>query len=229
MMRPENMRRNPLICDSMLSCTMLCGGCLARLAGCPAATFDQGSSLMHCEIRDASDGDLPAIARLHATSWKVAYRGILRDAFLDHDLEGNRAQRWAGIFDRMAPRDRVLIAMLERSPAGFISGWTTAAMDCEPGFDLHVDNLHVRPDLRGQGLGVALMQSLSKRQTPDGSVRGYLWVLDGNEAAYRFYVRLGGRVSDQRQIEFGGAMVGETRIVWDDFRSLSLWPRCDSQ
>jgi len=175
---------------------------------------------MHYEIRDAFDSDLPAIARLHAASWKVAYRGILPDAFLDQDLEKNRARRWSGIFDRMAPRDRVLIATLENSAAGFISGWTTPATDCEPGFDLHVDNLHVRPDLRGQGLGVALMQNLSRRQASDGSVRAYLWVLDGNEPAHRFYVKLGGRVSDRRQIELGGAIIGETRIVWNDFKSL---------
>jgi hypothetical protein len=54
---------------------------------------------MRYEIRDASDCDLPAIARLHAASWMVAYRGILPDSFLDHDLEKNRAQRGAGIFD----------------------------------------------------------------------------------------------------------------------------------
>jgi ribosomal protein S18 acetylase RimI-like enzyme len=150
----------------------------------------------------------------------VAYRGILPDAFLDHELEKNRAQRWARIFARMAPRDRILIAMLGHSLAGFISGWTTTATHCEPGFDLHIDNLHVRPDLRGQRLGVALMQNLSGRQTSHASVRAYLWVLDGNDPARRFYVRLGGRVSDRRQIELGGALVGETRIVWNDLRSL---------
>jgi hypothetical protein len=64
------------------------------------------------------------------------------------------------------------------------------------------------------------MQSLSRRQDSAGSVRAYLWVLDGNEPARRFYVRLGGRVSDRRHIELGGTTIGETRIVWDDFRSL---------
>src|SRR5262245_58531973 len=115
---------------------------------------------MHHDIRDAGKEDLLSIARLHAASWKVAYRGILPDAFLDGDLENDRRQRWAGIADRMAPGDRLLIALLGASPAGFISGWTTAATGCDPGFDLHIDNLHVRPDLRGQRLGVALMREL---------------------------------------------------------------------
>jgi hypothetical protein len=67
---------------------------------------------------------------------------------------------------------------------------------------------------------LALMQELSRRQLSHGSIKTYLWVLDGNEHALRFYVRLGGRVSDRRRIALGGTMVWETRIVWDDFRSL---------
>ena len=175
---------------------------------------------MNCSIRDAAIGDLQAIAKLHAASWRAAYRGILPDIFLDNDLEDNRAGRWNGTLDRMAPSDRLLIAMLGNGLAGFISGWTTTATDCDLGFDLHVDNLHVRPDLRGQGLGLALMQELSRRQLSHGSIKTYLWVLDGNEHALRFYVRLGGRVSDRRRIALGGTMVWETRIVWDDFRLL---------
>jgi ribosomal protein S18 acetylase RimI-like enzyme len=175
---------------------------------------------MPYDIRDAVKQDFPSIARLHAASWKVAYRGILPDAFLDGDLENDREQRWAGIAERMAPSDHLLIALSGSSPAGFISGWTTAATGCDPDFDLHIDNLHVRPDLRGQKLGLALMRELSRRQPADRKVRAYLSVLAGNEPARRFYLRLGGRLSDTQDTKIGGAVIGETRIVWDDFRSL---------
>jgi ribosomal protein S18 acetylase RimI-like enzyme len=175
---------------------------------------------MPYDIRDAAREDLLSIAQLQAASWKAAYRGILPDAFLDGDLESDRKQRWVGIADRMATSDRLLIAMHGSAAAGFISGWTTDAIGCDAGFDLHIDNLHVRPDLRGQKLGVALMRELSRRQSSDEKVRAYLWVLAGNEPARRFYLRLGGRVSDTQETKIGGAVIGETRIVWDDFRSL---------
>jgi len=35
--------------------------------------------------------DEAAIARLHADSWRAAYRGILRDDFLDDTVVANRA------------------------------------------------------------------------------------------------------------------------------------------
>jgi hypothetical protein len=51
----------------------------------------------------------------------------------------------------------------------------------------------------------------------DVKVSAYLWVLDGNAPAHRFYHRLGGRDGEHRMIELGGRTVGETRIVWSDF------------
>lgn len=45
-------------------------------------------------VRIAEPCDAQAIATLHIASWKVAYKGLLPDQFLDRlDVE-NRAQRW---------------------------------------------------------------------------------------------------------------------------------------
>ena len=41
-------------------------------------------------IRAARPDDAPAVAMLHANSWRSAYRGILRDEFLDGALDENR-------------------------------------------------------------------------------------------------------------------------------------------
>jgi ribosomal protein S18 acetylase RimI-like enzyme len=120
----------------------------------------------------------------------------------------------------MAPSDCLLIAEREGILVAFISAWTSEALGCDRGFDLYIDNLHVHPDLRGQNLGEHLMRTLARGLASRGNVRAYLWLLNGNEPAHRFYLRLGGRDGDRRRVPMAGATVAETRIVWDDFREL---------
>jgi GNAT superfamily N-acetyltransferase len=173
-------------------------------------------------IRDAMTADLPAIAEIHASSWRAAYRGILPDAFLDGDLLEERNTRWSGIAERMGPRDNLLIATEGKRAVGFIAGWTSVTLGCEDGYGLFIDNLHVRPDLRGNKYGESLFRALARNatgdnKTADAKTGAYLWLLDGNAPAHRFYNRLGGRDGERRMIELGGRTVNETRIVWDDF------------
>lgn len=168
-------------------------------------------------IRGATTADLAAIAEIHASSWRAAYRGIFSDAFLDGDLLEERKTRWSGIAERMGPRDNLLIATDGKGTVGFIAGWTSVTLGCEDGYGLYIDNLHVRPDLRGNKYGESLFRALAGHATANMKVRAYLWLLDGNAPAHRFYHRLGGRDGEHRMIELGGRTVGETRIVWDDF------------
>ena len=172
-------------------------------------------------IRAATTADLPAIADIHASSWRVAYRGILADAFLDGDLLQDHKTRWAGIAEQLTPQDNLLIATDGESAVGFIAGWTSSALGCDDGYGLYINNLHVRPELRGKKYGEALCRALARRAKDNAAsnakLSAYLWVLDGNAAAHRFYHRLGGRDGERQSTEIGGRTIGETRIVWDDF------------
>jgi ribosomal protein S18 acetylase RimI-like enzyme len=114
-------------------------------------------------IRDATIADLPAIAEIHASSWRAAYRGILPDAFLDGDLLEDRKARWSGIAECMGPRDNLLIATDGEGAVGFIAGWTSVTLGCEDGYGLYIDNLHVRPDLRGNKYGESLFSGAGQK------------------------------------------------------------------
>ncbi len=71
---------------------------------------------------------------------------------------------------------------------------------------IYLEDLFVKPQFRGQGLGKALLQRLAQICTENGYGRFQWWVLDWNEPAIEFYKSFGAiamdtwtvyRVSDQ--------------------------------
>src|SRR6185369_4532125 len=61
-------------------------------------------------LRDATGDDAPAIAALHAESWRTTYRGALRDDYLDGHIVRERTTVWRGRLDQPAANQRVVVA-----------------------------------------------------------------------------------------------------------------------
>lgn len=91
------------------------------------------------------------------------------------------------------PRFQVLLAEWEGAPAGFAfffhaySTWRGRPV-------LYLEDLFVRPELRGRGIGLALMRALAVRAVDEGCARFVWQVLDWNEPSIRFYEQLGAKV-----------------------------------
>jgi len=168
-------------------------------------------------IRQAGPDDAAAIAGLHAASWQAHYRGILPDRYLDHDGPAERVTYWKGVLATGAgDKNRILVAEVDGVLAGFIAVYR----DKEPDIDALIDNLHVRSDQQGSGLGRRLIAAGIEPLIAKGAVSACLWVFDDNDAAIRFYARLGG-VADKHGIDaFAGANAPDTRIVWNDLPAL---------
>lgn len=168
-------------------------------------------------FRIASAADAGVIAQLHAASWRIAYRGILLDEYLDNDLAGERSAYWTKKMTILKPSEFIILAEdQQRTAEGFIS-----VMDePERGFSALVDNLHVRPDLKGRGVGTLLMRRAADHLAASGRHNYYLWVLNGNDPAFHFYRSIGGISADEKIVPFGGKEVKATRFVWENFDRL---------
>ena len=144
-------------------------------------------------IRPGGAGDGAAIAALQRRSWRVSYRGLISDRFLD-DLDlSYLGAYWCG---RAAvspgPRHRLLVA----GRPGEVHG----VVDTGPGreADLSVDDgwgevrsLYLDPTVVGRGLGSVLLAAAEGLLRDAGFTAAVLWVVDGNAPARRFYERLG--------------------------------------
>jgi GNAT superfamily N-acetyltransferase len=165
-------------------------------------------------LRPATKDDAVMIANLHASSWRIAYRGLLADEYLDNDLAGERIAYWSAKMTKLTDREFIIIAV---NHEGDIEGFIAVMDQPESGYVALVDNLHVRPDLKGRGIGKVLMQTAARRLLVSGRTNYYLWVLNGNEPACRFYESIGGIPEDERTVHFGGKDVRATRFGWATF------------
>jgi GNAT superfamily N-acetyltransferase len=169
-------------------------------------------------FREATITDAAAVAGLHIESWRNAYRGILPDAFLDGPIFRERETVWQ---ERLSPpgldRRLVVLALNDEEPIGF----ACVLPDEEPVRGACLDNLHVLPRWRGQGVGRQLFARAaqwSSQVTPDRPM--HLWLFEENHPARRFYDSLKGRVVDRRFKRIGGTDVPSLCYVWDDLDAL---------
>lgn len=114
-------------------------------------------SSSHITIRDAKHSEFPDLAALQIRSWRDVYRGIMPDAYLDDEIEDDLGARWSALHP--SGDDLVLVAD-HGSIRGFVTVW------CRP--DPFIDNLHVEPGGRSQGIGLRLMQAAADRLIQKG-------------------------------------------------------------
>lgn len=173
-------------------------------------------------IADASDA--PAVAHLHTTSWRENYRGMLPDEYLDGALADELAERWRQSLAEPPERGLVLLVEDTAGLQGFVAVWP----DVEARDLAFLDNLHVRAEFRGRGLGRRLLAEAARRLLDRGFVSARLWVIAANTRALAFYERLGGTVGPKSIESVGGHPVEEIEVRWPDLRTLRAAASSDS-
>jgi ribosomal protein S18 acetylase RimI-like enzyme len=152
------------------------------------------------------------VAELHARSWRESYRGAFRDEFLDGDLVGERLRVWRERLERAPENQLVRLAVDGADLAGFVCAYGAH----DPSWGSLIDNLHVSSAHKRSGIGSALMRQAGAWLAPRyPDLEVYLWVLEVNASARRFYEQIGARNAGVSTMEsHGGAVVQSCRYTW---------------
>ena len=138
-------------------------------------------------IRNATRNDVPVIGQLIrelAAYERAPQEAIATDEGLQEVLFGPD------------PAAHVLLALEEDVPVGFaIYFFNFSTWLGRPG--LYLEDLFVRPSVRGKGYGRALLQRLAHIAHERGCGRMEWAVLDWNEPAIQFYRKLGAKPMDE--------------------------------
>ena len=163
------------------------------------------------DYRPATVADVPAIAALHAASWRRHYRGALPDSVLDGDLADERLRHWQARLEFPVAHQAVHVATAGAQLAGFVCVYGGH----DPTWGSLVDNLHVADGFGRQGIGRTLMGQAAVWLS--GAYRDravHLFVIETNANARRFYERMGGRDVERLVLDVHGAAVPSCRYAW---------------
>ena len=174
-----------------------CGNWLSGRAG-PQVRYLAPMPRLH----PATPQHAPHIAALHARSWQENYTDAMSATYLQQKAPAERLAVWTERFAHPAPGMRVLLA---EDDNGQLIGFSCFFLDHHPEDGTLLDNLHVRADRQGTGLGKHLMQATARLTLAEGqNDKLYLWVLDSNTRARNVYERLGGRLGRSEQHHMPG-------------------------
>jgi ribosomal protein S18 acetylase RimI-like enzyme len=167
-------------------------------------------------VRDGVLADLPQVAALRVMGWDDTYRPIVGDAVVDQllDVEDHRI----AIERDLEKRDAFLLVV--EAPDRKVVGFALNHLDDEGGPFL--ESLHVRPDMRGSGIGTALLRATASRWAVRGFESMSLHVVAGNTAARRLYERLGGVAAGTIADSWKGTSVTLVVYRWPNLSHLSV-------
>lgn len=140
------------------------------------------------EFRIATVQDKEHIAVLHAQSWRETYQGLLPEDFLANEVLLNRQAVWTERFAQPKANQLIIVAERNQQLCAFVCAYGNE----DEKWGTFIDNLHVKGDCKGQGIGKLLTAKVvqwSKQHYPDNGM--YLEVLADNHAARQFYHKLG--------------------------------------
>lgn len=156
-------------------------------------------------IRHMSSADEAEVGRLYVRSWQAGYKGLLPQDYLD----GLDAWRWNSKFTDL--------------PGSFVitDGETIVGHSCaRPAADEKMSGwgevwtLYVLPEYWGMGYGRALLENSVSWLNEQGFERAYLWVLESNVRARRFYEHCGfSETQDTLKCDIAGVTVTDIRYT----------------
>jgi GNAT superfamily N-acetyltransferase len=171
-------------------------------------------------IREATAIDAESIARIRVASWRVAYRGLIDDAYLDALSVDAGRDRYLRSFD---PAPNAGFTRVAADDDGRLVGFATggAARGDLPARTGEVWLIYLLPDAQRRGLGTRLMRSMARGLDRRGHGSMLVWALARNEPAGRFYEHLGARRIGQRTTQVGAQRLDEVAYGWDDLGTLT--------
>lgn len=168
----------------------------------------RGELLDDLRIREASEDDIPALARLHVTTWNATYAPFgARGPGV-----GVRQRQWEQAF---ATRDAAWMCLVIERPDGELVGFAQCNRSDNPDYAGELRRMHLLRDYQRLGLGRRLIGRVARRFLANGITS--MWLSgDARNPSAKAWVALGAVKCDDDP--------GNGNYGWKDITALAGLP-----
>ena len=139
-------------------------------------------------VRTATEDDVDALATAHIDAWRVGYRGLFPDEYLDSGaFAAERRSIWELREWSAHPDQAVFAGLVDERVVGF----ALVGPDRDEPTQGEVYAFYVHPDAWGTGVARSLIEAGEQWLRDQGFTNASLWVLRDNPRARRFYEKSG--------------------------------------
>ena len=164
------------------------------------------------KIRFATPSDAEAIVAINQAGWQTTYRGIFPDEILD-TLEMKASRTRADLTKN--PNQTVVFEDETGEILGFASFEAVRWAEFSERCDCEMRALYVKPDRQGKGIGKALLEATLAEFNKQGKKSMLVNVLEANENALNFYLRLGGVPIGSKDFMLAGATYPQVTLAFE--------------
>jgi ribosomal protein S18 acetylase RimI-like enzyme len=165
-------------------------------------------------VREATATDLPRLADIKVGNWEDTYSTLVEPdvlrPFLDRDAQ---LAELSSTF-----QEGTTLLLVAEDESGDVVGFALTYIDHRP--DPWLESLHVARASRGIGAGTTLMRATALHLLDRGHRTLRLGVVEGNDAAARFYDRLGAMKAGRERASWARGVWHEI-YRWDDISRLA--------
>lgn len=170
-------------------------------------------------VRAARASDAAGLARLQVASWRASFASLVPEEVLAELTSAAAEEQWArrwleAITAPPTSRHRVHVAVDagRTSVTGFAAAGPATDGDLWPGTDAELYELHVLPELAGQGHGGRLLHAVADTLAEDGFQIAFTWVLSADDKRLSFLEEAGWAPDGSRSNLDMGVKVNVVRL-----------------
>ena len=151
----------------------------AKIEDLPEISINGKESMDRVELKMAMLNDADCIGKIHSKAWKQSYENIFPREYLDHYSSQTRTQEFLESIDDM--NIEYYLGLVKGEPIGIIK------IHIYDG-NVEIESFYILGNYRGKSYGSQMLEHLLGDRLED---KVYLWVLEENLAARKFYERKG--------------------------------------
>jgi GNAT superfamily N-acetyltransferase len=175
------------------------------------STKMKDSQVEKISYREATVADCSAVARVHVSSWRGSFAGIVPQSFLDNMSVENRTKA----FEKRFPTPDYKMYVAEAKENGIV-GFADfgAPRDSIDRYEAELYAIYLLPEFQGRGVGAELFRRGVEDLVKKGVSSMYLLALEASP--FRpFYEKMGGHVIAKQQKEIEGIIFDVLVYGWD--------------